>query len=70
MWVAFAFVRRRVVLVDTNKDPDPWWLPGNADLAVFADLVAQRTLGSLGATLRLLPMLGKRVKAIRAAARG
>jgi acyl-CoA reductase-like NAD-dependent aldehyde dehydrogenase len=66
---AFAnFVRRRVVMVDTNKAPDAWWFPANADLETFADAVAERTLGSIPATFKLLGLLGKRVKAIQAAA--
>ena len=32
-----VFVRRRTLLVDGNKDPDPFWMPANDDLARFGD---------------------------------
>jgi acyl-CoA reductase-like NAD-dependent aldehyde dehydrogenase len=61
-----AYVRRRGVLVDSNRQADPWWFPADANLAAFAEAVVQRSIGSfVGALLTLLPLLGKRQKAIR-----
>ena len=66
-----TFVRRRSVLVDGSSKPDPWWMPGNADLTVFAETLAQRQLhGGLGVLLKLGGLAGKRIKAIRDLARG
>lgn len=60
-----TFVRRRALLVDSAKNPDPWWMPINEDLGAFGEAVVARSLGSLGALLKLGGLLGKRVKAIR-----
>lgn len=65
-----TFVRRRTLLVDTNKAPDAWWFPANADLDAFMDAASKKGLGSLGALFALLPLLGKRAKAIKAFAGG
>lgn len=64
-----TFVRWRTLLVDTNKDPDAWWMPADASLDQLVDAVSRRSLGSIGATLSLLGILGRRVRAIRAALR-
>ncbi len=61
-----TFVRWRTLLVDTGRDPDPWWMPADASLDALVDAVARRSLGSLGATLSLLGILRRRVQAIRA----
>ncbi len=63
-----TFVRRRTVLVDTNKDPDAWWFPANADLAAFAEAAAQKSLGSFIVLPKLVGLISKRVKAIKALA--
>jgi acyl-CoA reductase-like NAD-dependent aldehyde dehydrogenase len=60
-----TFVRRRTVLVDSNRKPDPWWFPANADLDAFADAVCEKSLGSFSAIFRLLGLLGKRVRAVQ-----
>ena len=65
-----TFVRRRTVLVDSGKDPDPWWFPANADLKGFSEALVSRQQGNLGALLKLGGLLGKRVKAIRALVSG
>lgn len=65
-WAYGTFVRRRTVLVDKNKDPDPFWMPADETLATFRDLLAQKNLGGgIGVMLKLGGVLGKRVKAIR-----
>ena len=61
-----TFVRPRTVLVDKNTAPDPFWFPANADLETLATAVRDLSMGALGAVFRLLPVLGKRTKAIRA----
>jgi acyl-CoA reductase-like NAD-dependent aldehyde dehydrogenase len=62
-----TFVRRRTLLVDSNRDPDPFWMPSNDDLASFAEAVANMGLGSLGATFSLLGLVKKRIRAIKEA---
>lgn len=64
-----TFVRRRTVFTDTSRGPDPWWAPLDENATTMAELLAQRGLGSLGATLKLAGLLGKRVKAIKALVR-
>lgn len=61
-----TFVRRRAVFTDTSRGPDPWWVPLDDNATTLSELLAQRGLGSLGATLKLAGLLGKRVKAIKA----
>lgn len=63
-----TFVRRRALLTDGAKAPDPWWMPVDDVLKDFGDALVERSLGSLGAFLKLGGLLGKRVKAIKALA--
>jgi len=66
-WAYATFVRRRTVMVDKNKDPDPFWMPADESMATFRELLAQKNLGGgIGVMLKLGGVLGKRVKAIRA----
>lgn len=65
-----TFVRRRTVVVDSNKDPEPFWLPSTPELTALADTVAQLQLGSLGAAFRALGLIKKRVAAIKKLAGG
>ncbi len=65
-----VFVRRQTIFVDSNADPDPWWMPIDADLTEFADALATKELGSFTVLLRLLGLLKKRVAAIRGHGRG
>jgi delta 1-pyrroline-5-carboxylate dehydrogenase len=60
-----TFVRRRTVLVDSARNPDPWWFPANEDTLAFGEALALRALGSFRALLRLAGLLEKRVSAIR-----
>jgi acyl-CoA reductase-like NAD-dependent aldehyde dehydrogenase len=65
-----TFVRRRTILVDTSKDPDPFWRPVNEDLQRFGDAAAALALGSWSAVLSLLPLLRTRVTAVKALTAG
>ena len=65
-----TFVRRRAVLTDSNKAPDPWWFPANEDLKAFSAALIEKQGGSFGAMLKLGGLLGKRIKAIKALAQG
>jgi hypothetical protein len=65
-----TFVRRRTLVVDSNRKPDPWWFPANADLDAFADALCDKGLGSFSAFLRLIPLLGRRQKAVTRLAGG
>jgi acyl-CoA reductase-like NAD-dependent aldehyde dehydrogenase len=65
-----TFVRRRALLTDGAKAPDPWWMPIDGTLADFGEAIVERSLGSLGAFVKLGGLLGKRVKAIKALASG
>ena len=65
-----TFVRRRTVLVDRSAKPDVFWRPANTDLLTLAHASSDLALGAIGKVFTLLPLLGRRVKAIRAFARG
>ncbi|MBI2375364.1 MAG: aldehyde dehydrogenase family protein [Deltaproteobacteria bacterium] len=65
------FVRRRTVLIDKAKAPDPWWMPASPELAAFGAALVQRSIGSkLGALAKLAGLVGKRTKTIQALASG
>ncbi|MGO8994532.1 MAG: aldehyde dehydrogenase family protein [Polyangiaceae bacterium] len=66
-----TFVRRRTLFIDSNRKPDPIWYPGDENLAAFGEALVARGLGGgLGAMLKLVGLLGKRVKAVQALASG
>lgn len=65
-----TFVRRRTVLVDRSTKPDVFWRPANGDLLTLAHASSDLALGAIGKVFTLLPLLGRRVKAIQAFARG
>ena len=66
-----TFVRRRALLIDASSKPDPWWMPANEDLAAFGEALVRRQLtGGVAVLLKLGGLLGKRVKAIQAFAKG
>lgn len=65
-----TFVRWRTVIVDSNAQPDPWWIPANADLNAFVDALIERGRGGgLGVLLRLGGLAKKRMAAVRDLAR-
>jgi acyl-CoA reductase-like NAD-dependent aldehyde dehydrogenase len=62
-----VFTRPRTVIVDGSRQPDPWWIPANADQAAFVDaLIARGRGGGLGVLLKLGGLVKKRVAAARA----
>lgn len=65
-----TFVRRRTVLIDSNKNPDPWWNPADESSAPFGEALARMQMGQTGAMFQLLGLLGKRIKAIKSLAGG
>lgn len=65
-----TFVRRRAVFVDRSNDPDAWWFPADENLRPFGEAVVEMSLGSKAAMFRVLGLLKKRVRAIRALAKG
>ncbi len=65
-----VFARPRTLFIDSSSKPDPWWAPANEDLQAMADALIARSQGSIAATLKLAGIVGRRVKAIQAFARG
>ena len=64
------FTRPRTVIVDSGKNPDPWWIPGGDDLDAFvAALIARGQGGGLPVLLKLGGLVKKRVASIKALAR-
>lgn len=64
-----TFVRPRTLFVDSNAAPDPWWFPLDDSATQFVETLRARALGSKSATLKLLPLLRRRLNAIRKLAR-
>lgn len=61
-----VFTRPRTVIVDSGKNPDPWWIPANAELGAFVDaLIARGQGGGIGVLLKLGGLVKKRANAIR-----
>ena len=61
-----VFTRPRTVIVDSNKQPDAWWIPANAELNQFVDaLIARGRGGGIGVLLKLGGLVKKRAAAIR-----
>lgn len=60
------FTRPRTVIVDSGKNPDPWWIPGGEDLDAFVDaLIARGRGGGLPVLLKLGGLVKKRVATIK-----
>lgn len=65
-----VFTRPRTVIIDGGKNPDPWWIPANAELTQFVDaLIARGRGGGIGVLLKLGGLVKKRAAAIRALAK-
>lgn len=64
-----TFVRRRTLLVDASRKPDPWWMPFDDNMRALGEALVARQLGSVGALIKLAGLVGKRVAAIRELAR-
>lgn len=65
-----TFVRPRTIFVDTNKAPDPWWLPADALLVDMAERLALAQLGQIGAALKLPSIMGHRKRRLLELGRG
>jgi len=60
-----TYVRWRTVIVDSNTNPEPFWMPADANLTALAHTLAEFNLGALGKVFKLLGLLGKRVAAVK-----
>jgi acyl-CoA reductase-like NAD-dependent aldehyde dehydrogenase len=66
-----TFVRRRTLFTDSNAKPDPIWFPLDENMTAFGEALVSRGLGGgLGTMVKLIGLLGKRVKAIQELAQG
>jgi acyl-CoA reductase-like NAD-dependent aldehyde dehydrogenase len=57
-----VFARRRTVVVDRSRAPEPYWFPVDADLHALAEGVGRLGLGAWSALLGLVGALGRRKK--------
>ena len=65
-WAYHYFVRPHTLVIDKNKDPDPFWLPVDQSYQSFAEAIANKNLGGgVGLIFKLLGLLKQRVKASR-----
>jgi len=60
-----TYVRRRTVIVDSNSNPEPFWMPADANLTALGHTLAEFNLGAVGKVFKLLGLLGKRVAAVK-----
>ncbi|MBW1881043.1 MAG: hypothetical protein JRJ84_22045 [Deltaproteobacteria bacterium] len=51
--------------MDSNTNPEPFWMPADANLTALAHTLAEFNLGALGKVFKLLGLLGKRVAAVK-----
>ena len=59
-----SFACPRVVMVDTNSAPEPFWFPWDDDYNRFTQLLAERGRGKFTALFGLIPLLGRRQKTV------
>ena len=65
-WAYSTFTRPQTVVIDKNKDPDPFWFPIDESYRQFVEAIALKNLGGgLGVVLRLLKLLKTRIKATK-----
>ena len=65
-WAYSTFVRRQVIVMDHNRDPDPFWFPIDDTFQAFAELLALRHLkGGILTLAKLGFMAKKRLKTIK-----
>jgi acyl-CoA reductase-like NAD-dependent aldehyde dehydrogenase len=55
-----TFARPKTTFVDTNKSPDPWWLPADALLQDMAERLANAQLGKVKGALKLPSIMKQR----------
>ena len=60
-----TFVRRRTIIVDKNKNPEPFWFPGDGDLLEMGHALTEFNLGALGRVFKLLGLLSRRTRTVR-----
>lgn len=65
-----TFARPRTIFVDSNKAPDPWWLPADALLVDMAERLALAQLGHFGAALKLPSIMSQRKRRLLEMVRG
>jgi acyl-CoA reductase-like NAD-dependent aldehyde dehydrogenase len=59
------FCRPKSLLVDANKDPDPFWLPFDRNLYDLGDLLADAMTGKVGQAFRIPLLALQRTKTIK-----
>jgi acyl-CoA reductase-like NAD-dependent aldehyde dehydrogenase len=59
------FCRPKTLLVDKNKDPEPFWLPNDKDLFTLGDLLADAQVGKIAQAFRIPFLAKKRVNAVK-----
>ncbi len=65
-----VFTRPRTAIIDSGKNPDPWWLPATPELSAFVEaLLARGRGGGLGVLLKLGGLAKKRTASILALAK-
>ncbi len=65
-----TFARPRTIFVDTQKAPDPWWLPADPLLEEMASRLASAQLGKLAQALKLPGIMKKRQRLLLDLVRG
>jgi acyl-CoA reductase-like NAD-dependent aldehyde dehydrogenase len=65
-WAYAPFIRRQVLVIDRNQDPDPFWFPVDESFKTFVELLALRHVkGGLFTLAKLGFLAKKRLKIIK-----
>lgn len=65
-WSYATFTRPRTLVIDKNRDPDPFWFPVDQSYQGFVEAIALKNLGGgLKVIFKLLGLLKTRVKATK-----
>ncbi|OIP41699.1 MAG: hypothetical protein AUK47_05935 [Deltaproteobacteria bacterium CG2_30_63_29] len=64
-WAYHTYCRPRTLFIDSNKKPEPFWFPANADLHSFGEAVLEMSQSGLRSVGGVLKLFGRRVKAVR-----
>jgi hypothetical protein len=59
-----TYTRPKTVFVDSNSQPDPWWLPADGILADIGDRLAKAQLGQVLSAVKVPGLFKKRQQRI------
>lgn len=64
-WSLLTFARPKTVVIDQNKNPEPFWVPFDDDLSDLGELLAELQLGHIGRAYKLPLLLRRRLQTVK-----